>query len=283
MPPPNLPRDAPILDVLEPVLVGLRPMRGMEFHMAVAQQRECLGHVRILEEPLLAQARLDRHARAFADADVVLVGLFLLEQAALPQHLGGTLARVEAVGAVQLRRVVLAGVVDLAVGREDVAEREVVPLADLVVDLVMRGRHLQHAGAEAFLHRVVGDDRNLLAMERTPHAAADEMRPFAAGFHRQRDVGHDRLGTRGGDDEEIGIERRKIRRSRFARGRNLGRGGQRGAFLHRHAMRGIEISTGVVGGGHGIGVIWHELVLHIIECALLLGRNHFLIAQRGER
>ncbi len=39
---------------------------------------------------------------------------------------------------------------------------QVVALADFVVGLVVRGRDLEHAGAEAFLHRVVGDDGDLL-------------------------------------------------------------------------------------------------------------------------
>ncbi len=86
-------------------------------------ERERFRDVRILEEPLLAQARLDGHVGAFAEADVVFVGLFLIEQAALLEHFGGALARVEAVEAVQLGGVVLAGIVDLAVGREDVDER----------------------------------------------------------------------------------------------------------------------------------------------------------------
>ena len=255
----------------------------METHVAVAEECDRLRDVRIFQEPLEAQARLDRHVGAFAEADVVLVRLFLEQQAALLEHFGGTFASVEAVEAIELGGIVVTGIGDLAVGREDVDDGQVVALADFVVALVVRGRDLEHAGAEAFLHRVVGDDRNFFVMQRTPHLAADEMRPLAAGFHGERDVGHDGLGARGGHHEIIGGGRREIGRGLFARGGNLIRGDTDFAFLQRHAMRGVGIRFGIVSGRDGKSGVVDQLVLHIIERALLLGRDHFLVGERGER
>ena len=60
--------------------------------------------------------------------------------------------------------------------------RQLVALADFKVRLVVRGRHLEHAGAELKIHVLVADDGNelLLAREfrrqRTDDVFADEFR-----------------------------------------------------------------------------------------------------------
>ena len=54
----------------------------------------------------------------------------------------------------------------MAVGADDFNLREFVPLADFEVRLVVRGRHLEHAGAELKVHVLVANDRNQLLLTR---------------------------------------------------------------------------------------------------------------------
>jgi hypothetical protein len=200
MSPPDLAGDTPVLDVFEPVFVGFRPVGGMEFDVAVAKKREGFWDVRIFEEPLEAEARLDGDISALAEADGVFVGLLFFQQPALLQHFGGAFARVEAVEAVKFGSVMVAGIVDLAVRREDVDDGQVAALADFVVGLVMRGRDLEHASAEAFFDGIIGDDGDGLAMERAHCVTIYEVIPLPARFYGEGDIGHDGFGARGGDD-----------------------------------------------------------------------------------
>ena len=94
MPPPELAADAPVLDVLQPVVVNLRPALGMKTaSRRSATHRARFLHARILQEPLLAQARLDRHIGALAEADVVLVRLFLRQQRRAPSSISAAFLR----------------------------------------------------------------------------------------------------------------------------------------------------------------------------------------------
>ena len=76
----------------------------MKFDVAVFDQLQRLGDVRIFEKPLEAQARLDGFVGAFAEADGVFVGLFLFKQAAFLEHFGGAFAGFEAVDDREVRR-----------------------------------------------------------------------------------------------------------------------------------------------------------------------------------
>ena len=85
---------------------------------------------------------------------------------------------------------------------QHVDDRQTVSLTNLEIDLVVRGRHLQHAGAERRIDRVVADDRQLRAIERTPDFFADQRAiTLIVRLHRERDVGHDRFRACGRDFE----------------------------------------------------------------------------------
>src|SRR5689334_3041626 len=101
MPPPQLPADAPVPDVLVPdlerlgipgrvepkatiPLVGLAVADLGAFELVVgdgAEGRAAEPRVGDLAVPLVGQVRLDRDVAAVAVADAVAVGLDLLEQA----------------------------------------------------------------------------------------------------------------------------------------------------------------------------------------------------------
>src|SRR5262249_60072219 len=75
MPPPNLPADAPIPNVLDPLLVNFFPMLRPEADEMAFHNRERFLGFRIFQKPLLAQARLDPHIAAIPEADVVFIRL----------------------------------------------------------------------------------------------------------------------------------------------------------------------------------------------------------------
>ena len=80
--------------------------------------------------------------------------------------------------------------------------------ADVEVRLVVRGRDLEHAGAEFKIHMLVADDRDELLLarqfggQRTDDVLADEMRVTRVfRIHGHGGVAGNRLGPSGGDGE----------------------------------------------------------------------------------
>ena len=102
MAPPQLARDAPGLDVLHPMEVGVLPVLGHE-HGAAALHgvdgglRQGLG----VDIPLVGEERLDDHVRAVAVRHGVDVRLDLFDQTLLFEPRNDGLARGEAVQPVQ--------------------------------------------------------------------------------------------------------------------------------------------------------------------------------------
>ena len=148
--PPELARDAPVLDVVHPLVVGVDP---------VARARSCTAPVcdrldRLLRRSTRAVARrawssprtTGRSASARRPAPVrsqrgtiSLCGFVSTSRPCASRSATHRLARVEAVEAAVLRRRV---VVDLRVEREDRDQRQLVALADRVVVEVVRRRDL---------------------------------------------------------------------------------------------------------------------------------------------
>jgi hypothetical protein len=84
MTPPELTTDAPILDVLQPVLVDRLPaLRSKANLLARSHRGPRFLYPRISQKPLLAQARLDRDASALAEPDGAFVRFFFRQKAAL--------------------------------------------------------------------------------------------------------------------------------------------------------------------------------------------------------
>jgi hypothetical protein len=170
--PPELARDAPVLDVAEPVAVGVDPVLGHELDAAVLHQFEATRRESVhLHEPLVGEIGLDHLAGAVAARHLQLVRLFLdqqFERGQVGQHL---LAR-----DVAIQPAILLGrdVVDGRRGREDVDHRQVVAPADFVVVEVVRRGDLDAAGAEVLVDIGVGDDRNLALGQRQLQPLADQ-------------------------------------------------------------------------------------------------------------
>lgn len=109
------------------------------------------------------------------------------------------LARHEAVqAAVFFGRVVVDGRVE----REDADHLELVALADGIVVVVVRGRDLDHAGAEFLVDVVVGNDGNQPVHQRQLHALADQVLvALVFGVDHHGRVAEHGLGARGGHRE----------------------------------------------------------------------------------
>ena len=142
-------------------------------------------------------------------------------------------------------------------------------LADLEVRLVVRGRHLEHAGAELEIHMLVADDGDELLLARqldgqwSHDVPADEMRVTRVlGIHGHCGVAGDGLGARGGDGEPD-----------FAVG----------SGAHRGVGGGLVCGSGTCGrAARAPGGVGH-LDLEVIHETLLRFHFHFLVGQRGLR
>ncbi len=202
--PPQLPADAPVLDVVHPLVVGVDPLLRHEAHGAGLHGVDGFLRDRLARlvglahrhEPLVGQHRLDDLPGAGTARHHQLV-LFRFHQQALRLQVGHDgLAGGEAV-----QPLVGGGrvVVDAGVEVQHADDRQPVALAHGVVVGVVRGRDLDHAGAEVLVHVVVGDHRDLAADQRQRHALADQV-PVALvlGVHHHRHVAQHGLGPRGG-------------------------------------------------------------------------------------
>ena len=198
MAPPELAGDAPVLDVVHPLVVGVDPVLGHELHLArlhggdgLVGDRGAAGVVFIAlgghgDEPLVRQHGFDHLAGAGAARHHELVLLGLDQQAGGFEVGHDLFAGDETVqAAVFFGRVV----VDGGVERQHADDRQLVALADGVVVGVVRGRDLDHAGAEFAVHVGIGDHGDFPVAQRQLHVLADQ-RAVALVFrmHHHRHV-----------------------------------------------------------------------------------------------
>src|SRR5207248_4236768 len=103
MPPPHLSANAPVLNVLQPLPINLFPMCRKEANQMFAHDCQRFLRLWIMQEPLLADPRLDRNVAPVAEADVVFVRLRLRQHSFFLQKLGRALARFETIEPMQFR------------------------------------------------------------------------------------------------------------------------------------------------------------------------------------
>ena len=124
-----------------------------------------LGERLHLHEPLVRQPRLDDGVAAVAMTNGVLVRLDLRPAACDFSSVGMIRSRASNRSTPSRSRgharVGVGAVRHGAVGRHDHRHRQLVPLADLEIVGVVRGRDLHDAGSERRIDVLVGDDRDL--------------------------------------------------------------------------------------------------------------------------
>ena len=185
--------------------VGVDPVRRDELDLARLDELEpAPGEVVHLHEPLVGEERFDHLAAAVAARHLQLVGLDLDQQAGGLEVGDDQLARVEAIQAAKLFGDVIARRDDLRLVGEDVDHRQRMPLADRVVVEVVRGRDLDHAGAEGLVDVVVGDHRDAAAGQRQLHALAMQREVARVlRMHHHRGVAEHGLRAGGGDHDVV--------------------------------------------------------------------------------
>ena len=145
--PPELTTDTPVLDVLQPVAVGILVLSRIEDDIIVHYRRQSdIRKMFHFDKPLQTQPRLDRYIRTLGITDFIVVVFDLLHETGSLQILNDLLAAFEAVHTVVLTYVglqlFLDGIhVQMGVSSEDIDGLEVVFLTQGVVVHVMRRCH----------------------------------------------------------------------------------------------------------------------------------------------
>ena len=193
--PPQLPGNAPVLQVAHPREVHVLVVLGHELDVAVFHRFDGrLGQGFHRHEPLVGEIGFDHHAGAVAARHLQGVVLDLLQQAQRVQIVDHFLAGVEPVqAAVGLRRVV----VQMRLDGKQVDLRQIVALAHFVVVEVMGRGDFHAAGTEVRVHVIVGDNRNIAVGQWQTHGLADQIL-IARVFRVHRHGGVTEHGFRAG-------------------------------------------------------------------------------------
>ncbi|CCX38695.1 uncharacterized protein BN452_00310 [Clostridium sp. CAG:1013] len=195
MTPPQLTGDAPVLDVLHPVVVGLFHTLGDEANGAVLHHvNGGAGQGLHLHEPLSGHTGLHHSVAALAGTHIVLDGLDLNEVAALFQILNDLLTGIQTGHTGVLATVFVDGTVLV----HHVDDGQVVALAHLEVVGVVGGGNLHHASAEVHFHVLVGDHRDLTAHQGQDHVLAHQVLvPLVLGMDCHGSIAQHGLRTGG--------------------------------------------------------------------------------------
>ena len=144
-------------------------------------------------------------------------GSILCEEARHLQPLDDSLARLKAIDAMQLHRLVqsrsgrhavekrvVAAERELAFDVEHADLRQIVPLADIEVIEVVRRRDLDRAGALLGIGVIVANDRNAPSDQRQDRGLADQvLELFILRMHGDGDVAQHGFRPRGSDHDVI--------------------------------------------------------------------------------
>ena len=208
MAPPDLPRNVPVANALQPVHVHGFPAVGQNAQLAATQHVECLvGEGAHTHKPLVGEARLDHGVTAVAMPHGVGMRLDLHERSRRLEHRHD---RGAGHGAIQPRQRgghTAGGVVHVAhnaFGIDDDRHRQVVALADLEVVRVVRRGDLHGPRAERGIGVRIGNDRNAHAVDRQYHILPDHREiALVLGVHGHRDIAEHRFRARGGHGDRL--------------------------------------------------------------------------------
>ena len=210
MAPPELAGNAPVLDVVHPLVVGVDPVFGHKLDVATLHRvdgflgdRFAAGVVRAdfrhCHKPLVGQHRLNHLAGAGAARHHQFVFFHLDQQAQGVEVFDNLFARHKAVQPLVNR---WCQVVDLGVQRQHANHRQFVALADGIVVLVMRRGDFHHAGAKGLVNVVVGDDGHAASAQRQVDVLANQMQvALVFRVHHHRHVAQQGLGPGGSHRE----------------------------------------------------------------------------------
>ena len=219
--PPQLARDTPVLDIVEPLVVGVGPVFRHHLDFAIRDffQRDfgnrLAGKVRAFrrglahrDEPLVGQHRLDHHAGTVAARHHQFVRLDGFQQALGVEVGDDLLAGGEAIHALIRNRTVF---VDFCIQRQNADLVQIVALANLIIVEVVRRRDLHATGAEFLVDIFVDDNRDFTSAQWQHQHFADQVRvTLVSRIDRHCDVTQHGLGPRGGHRQVTGTVRQRI-------------------------------------------------------------------------
>ena len=191
MPPPELAGNAPVLDILHPMPVGVLELGRNELDLIVhhhAQSR--LGQFFHLEEPLHRKLGLDGHIGTFRIPHIIDVILLFFQQIRLFEVQHDLLAHRKTVHP----GVLAAQLVERAVVVEHIQALQLVFHADIVVVDIVGRRNLEASRPEILVHIAVLDHRHFPIHQRHNHMlAAQPVVTLVIRVHADRRIAHDSL------------------------------------------------------------------------------------------
>ena len=211
VPPPQLARDAPVLQVFHPVVVGVFPVFRHELDAAAAHgvnrragQFFHAFSAGEIDEPLVGEVGLNNDAAAVAVGAFQGVRFYFFQQSGAIEVSNDFVARHPAVQtAIGSGDVVVQGGVRI----HQVDDFHGVPLADGVVVEVVRGGDFDAAGTEVHFDVFVSDDGDNALSQRDVHHFAEQVAvAFVVGMHCQRTVSKDGFRAGGGDVHVLAVQ-----------------------------------------------------------------------------
>ncbi len=209
MSPPQLPADAPVLDVAHPLEIGLCPVVGHEARAPCLDSLQGgLRERRDFHVPLIGEVGLEHGPGAIATRHFEAMLFDALEETGRFQLGDDALACLESIQAAEALRDV---VVELGPRSEDVDLREAVAQPDVIVVEIMSGGDLDDARTKLRIDIRIGDDGNLAIRQRQAHHRPHPV-PIAIviGVHGDRRIPEEGLRAGRGDHDVTGSVRQRI-------------------------------------------------------------------------
>ena len=211
VPPPQLARDTPVLQVFHPVVVGVFPVFRHELDAAAAHRLNrragqffhAFGAGEI-DKPLVGEIGFDDDAAAVAVGALQCVRFYFFQKPGAVEVGDDFVARDPAVkAAIGGGDVVAQG----GIGVHQVDDFHHVSLADGVVVEVVRGGDFHAAGAEVHFDVFVGNDGDdALGQRHVYHFAKQVAVAVVIGMHGKRAVGEDGFRAGGGDVHVLAVQ-----------------------------------------------------------------------------
>ena len=200
MPPPKLATDAPVLNVVHPLVVGLGPVFRHEFDFAGLDRFDChLGQRFDIHIPLIGQVRFDDRSTSVTPWYFRFVVFDLVKQAERVEVLDDFFSSDKAIKpAIGFR----GRVIDCGVIVENIVLGQIVTLADFIVIEIVCRRNLDATGAELGIDIFVGDDRHLSVDQRQQNLFANQVPvSLVLGMNRNGAVAQHCFGPGGRHDQ----------------------------------------------------------------------------------
>ena len=196
VPPPDLPGDAPVTDILKPMQIDL--VKTLRHKLKVAILDRLDGRLRKFfhpYEPLLLNHRLHRRMAAVMGTHIMRMLNYLYQVSLLLQILNHYLSCF-----ITFHSCVLAAIfIDGGIVIHHIDLRKVMALAHLEVVRVMSRRNLNRACTKFLVYIIIRYDRNLPVHQRKDCLLAYQVFvTFIIRMYRDRGIAQHRLGTGGG-------------------------------------------------------------------------------------